>query len=370
MSYAMDNRSAKGIALYTRRLIERLLERQSNDYFLVHYDKVDDPLYTKATEILMPKLRLPYGSRFFSQLMFFWKYRNDPFDIVHWFHPRVYPFFWLVPARKIFVTVHGAGDVTTRNNFVFSRSVFNFVLKNFHSHIDTIIVVSHNAKEEVVKYYGFPESKVKVIYNGGGEQYVALDRDTSRKLMAEKYGIQGPYILDISRLLPHKNVITLIRAYIEMRRQNPARLEKLVVVGGQMIAARTEYEAAEQSEFSKDIFFIDFVPLEDMNTLYSGAELFVFPSLSEGFGLPVLEAMASGTPVITSNVTSMPEIGGEAVITLDPLDVALLAREMNRVLSDGELRAKMIQSGLKRAKDFTWAKMTEETEKLYNTEIF
>jgi glycosyltransferase involved in cell wall biosynthesis len=152
-----------------------------------------------------------------------------------------------------------------------------------------------------------------------------------------------------------------------MRQIHPDRKEKLLIVGGQMYEKQVEFEIAKCSEFSKDIHFIEFAPLEDMNALYSGADLFAFPSLSEGFGLPVLEAMASGTPVVTSSVTSMPEIGGEAVVTVDPLDVEGLAREMDRVLSDGLLQEKMIQSGLLRAKDFTWEKMTEETEKLYAT---
>ena len=127
MSYAMDNRSAKGIALYTRKLIEGLVSSNEIDFYLVHYDEVMDPLYKKAHEIIMPKVRLPYGSRFISQLLFFWKYRKQPFDVVHWFHPRVYPFYWLVPAKKIIVTVHGAGDITAPTYFVFSRSVFNFI---------------------------------------------------------------------------------------------------------------------------------------------------------------------------------------------------------------------------------------------------
>ena len=104
---------------------------------------------------------------------------------------------------------------------------------------------------------------------------------------------------------------------------------------------------------------------EDLNFIYSGSDLFVFPSLNEGFGLPVLEAMASGVPVITSNVTSMPEIGGNAVLTLDPLDVAGLARSMRKVLLDGELREKMVRLGLEQAKKFTWQSTVEETKKLY-----
>ena len=131
MSYAMDNRKTKGIALYTRKLIEGLFKDSRFDYYLIHYDKVSDTLYEKAHEIIMPKVRLPYGSRFISQMLFFWKYRKQPFDVVHWFHPRVYPFYWLVPAKKIIVTVHGAGGKKTPTHIFFFSFFFFFFFLNF-----------------------------------------------------------------------------------------------------------------------------------------------------------------------------------------------------------------------------------------------
>ncbi len=364
MTYAMDNRTAKGIAKYTRKLIEGLVEDKNFDFYLVHYDKVDDPLYKKGKEILMQSVRLPYGSRFISQMLFYWKYKDNPFDIVHWFHPRVYPFFWLVPAKKIIITVHGAGDITAPTNFIFSRSVFNFVLLHFHRFIDCIIVDSNFAKSEVIEHYKFPKEKVEVVYLGGGEIFKTLDKEKAKETL-KKYGIEGDYILDVSRLQPHKNIITLIEAYSIMREENKNRREKLLIIGGSAYNQSDEYDAAKKSSFSKDIIFIDFVQSEDMNAIYSGADIFVFPSLNEGFGLPILEAMASGVPVITSNVTSMPEIGGDAVKTLDPNNKTALASAMDKLLEDKGLQTSMIEKGLIRARDFTWKKMVEETKKLY-----
>ncbi|HEY4505509.1 MAG TPA: glycosyltransferase family 1 protein, partial [Candidatus Paceibacterota bacterium] len=365
MSYAMDNRAAKGSALYTRKLIEGMLPSNEFDFYLVHYDKVSDPLYQKANEIIMPKVKLPYGGRLVSQLLFFWKYRKNPFDVVHWFHPRVYPFFWLVPAKKIIVTVHGAGDITAPTNFIFSRSVFNFVLKHFYRSIDIIVADSNFGKEEVVEHYGFPKEKVRTIYLGGGENYKPMDKNEAKSIVSQKYKIDSPYILDVSRLQPHKNVGGLIRAYDLMRKTNPNRTEKLVIVGGGAYNKVPEYGIAEQATFSKDIRFVDFVDKADLNAVYSASELFVFPSLNEGFGLPVVEAMASGVPVITSNITSMPEIGGDAVITVNPLDISGLAGTMHMVLTDRVLQRKMIELGLNRASGFTWGKTVRDTEDLY-----
>ncbi len=365
MSYAMDNRAAKGTALYTRQLIQGLLGDEQFEFYGVHYDEVTDPLYKKMYEIIMPRVTLPYGSRFISQLLFFWKYRNDQFDIIHWFQPRVYPLYWLAPAKKILVTMHGAGDISAPTRFVFSRMVFNFVLKYMHQWIDKVIVVSQNAKEEVVRYYNFLPQTIAVIYNGGGENFVPLDSSMARTVVAQKYGVTSAYIFDLSRLVPHKNVATLIKAYEVMRRTHTEHTEKLVIVGGAMSEQTEEYVIARASLFSQDIVFIGFVAAEDLNALYCASSLFVFPSLSEGFGLPVLEAMASGVPVITSNVTSMPEIGATAVLTIDPRDVDKLATAMHTVLTDTNIRNGMIIRGLERAKEFTWSTMVERTKDLY-----
>lgn len=365
MSYTMDNRKAKGTALYTKELVDGLLRNPKFDFYLVHYEKVDDPIYKKAQEILMPKVTLPYASHFVSQLLFFWKYRKNKFDIIHWFQPRVYPFYWFAPAKKIIVTMHGAGDISAPHNFIFSRSIFNIVLKYFHKWVDMVIVVSNDAKREVVEYYDFSPDKVTSIYNGGGENYRPIEKEKTHEIVKNKYKIDGPYILDISRFIPHKNVTTLIKAYELMRKKYSSHIEKLVVVGGSSNKNCEEYIIKAKSVFSEDIIFVDFIEQEDLNAIYSGAELFVFPSLSEGFGLPVLEAMASGTPVITSNVASMGEIGGDAVITTNPLDIDGLAKIMHDTLVDTMKMAKMRELGLIRAKEFTWAKMVKETEDLY-----
>lgn len=365
MSYPMDNRKAKGTALYTRKLIEGLLEDPKFEYYLVHYEKVSDPVYGKAKEIIMPKFRFIVGSHFISQLLFFWKYRKENFDIVHWFQPRVYPFYSLVPAKKIIVTMHGAGDISAPHNFIFSRSIFNIVLKYFHRSIDMVVVVSEHAKNEVAEYYNFSKDKIISIYNGGGENYKIIEKAEAKKVVENKYNIHGSYILDISRFIPHKNVITLVNAYLEFRDRFPTHTEKLVVIGSSGDKENEVYRARNSSKFKEDIFFVDFVEGEDLNAFYSGAELFVFPSLSEGFGLPVLEAMASGVPVITSNIASMGEIGREAVIVTDPLNTVGLAEIMHSTLENPQKMAKMRESGLERAREFTWKKMIEKTEDLY-----
>lgn len=364
MSYSMDRRKAKGTALYTRKLIKNLLTDERFDFYLVHYDKVNDPLYGQAKEILMPKISLPYGSHFVSQLLFFWRYRKNKFDIIHWFQPRVYPFFWLAPAKKIVVTTHGAGNITSGGPFVFSREVFNFILTKFNYKVDAFLAVSKYGRQEIIDNYHARPEQVFFTYNGGGEDFKPLDKNQAGKIIKEKYKINEPFILQLARHLPHKNVIGAINGY-KILRDKYKRNEKLVIVGTRDFDTKKIFKLAEESGYKNEIIFIDYVETADLNCLYSAARLLVFPSLVEGFGLPVIEAMASGTPVITSNTTCLPEVAGQAAVLVDPLDFAALAAAMNRVLTDENLRNDLIKKGLVRSGEFSWRQTAEQTKEIY-----
>ncbi|MBI4692176.1 MAG: glycosyltransferase family 4 protein [Candidatus Terrybacteria bacterium] len=364
MSYTIDNRPNKGTALCARKLIENLLADDRFEIYLVHYDKVNDPAYSRASEILMPKIKLPYGGRFVSQLLFFWKYRKNKFDIIHWFQPRVYPFYWLAPAKNIIVTAHAAGEYTAAVVLPLSNRIFRIVLKYFNKWVDVVIADSEYGKKEIIQYYKIKPKKIKITYLGG-EDYKIIEKSIACKLIVDKYKIKAPFILDVARLAPHKNIDTLIKAYILMKELFIERKEKLVIVGSLFPGCENICELAKNSKYKEDIFFVDFVKQEDLNAFYSAAELFCFPSLNEGFGLPVVEAMASGTPVITSNVTSLPEVAGDAAILVDPLNIEQIAHEMNKVLSDEKLRQNLIKRGLERAKKFIWKETAQKTKEIY-----
>lgn len=364
MSYAMDNRPNKGTAIYTRKLIENLLDDERLDITLVHFEKVNDPLYERAHEIIMPSLKLPRGNQFFSQLLFFWQYRKSKFDIIHWFQPRLYPFFWLAPAKKIVVTAHGAGEWNIAKIKLFSNWLFRNVLKYFNEFVDRVIADTIHAQKEIIECYEVKPEKVKTVYLGGGEEFKPLDKIKVKEAIESKYKIKSPFILDISRLMPHKNINTLIKAY-NIFRKNYSSAAKLVVVGSPMLDYQETYDLAKASPYKDDIQFINFVDQQDLNAIYSAAAVFVFPSLSEGFGLPVLEAMAAGTPVITSNTTSLPEVAGQAAILIDPLDTEKLAQAMHQILSNENMQKDMIKKGLIQAKKFNWAETAEQTKAIY-----
>ncbi len=366
MSYTMDNRSAMGTALYARKLIEELTASETNEfeYTLVHYEKVNDPLYSNAREIIMPNIRLPYGSRFASQFAFFLSTKEE-FDIIHWLQPRLYPFYGIAPARKRVVTVHGAGQITLKTGFFdLSKEIFNIVLARFNKRVDAFLAVSDFARDEVITHYHTDPKKTHTTYLGVDSMFRPLGKECARA-MVKKYGIETPYILDVSRLQPHKNIPTLIQAYNEFRTTFPEREEQLVLVGRPCPGSEKVFAEARRSLFRHDIRFIDFVASEDLNALYSGAEIFVFPSLLEGFGLPIIEAMAAGVPIITSNTSALAEIGKDSAVLVDPKNPTAIARAMGDLLADASLRDMLRTRGLARAQEFSWSKMADETKEIY-----
>jgi glycosyltransferase involved in cell wall biosynthesis len=367
MTYAIDNRPAKGSALYARRLVEHLIARNEHEYYLVHYDPCDDPIYSLcAKEIIMPRLRLPFGTRLVRQWLFFWKYRSEGFDIIHWFQPRLYPFYWLAPARHKVVTAHGAGDITAPGSFSFGRLMFNTVLRYAHSGLSAIIGDSDFARDEIIEFYRTDPAKTHNIPLGGAEDFHPMKDDPSTAQCLARYSIDRPYILTVSRHVKHKNIGRLIAAYDRMRTAHPERKELLVIVGARSLAYEENRKRRDASAYAEDIRFIEFIEPADLNALYSGAVVMAFPSLNEGFGLPVLEAFASGVPVITSETTAVGEVAAGAAVTIDPLNEHALADALQSVLSDASLQRELVAKGLARAASFTWEETARQTLRLYD----
>jgi glycosyltransferase involved in cell wall biosynthesis len=362
MSYAMDNRPAKGTAIYTRRLIEHLVNDNQFEFTLIHYEKVDDKIYRQVKEVVIPQFFYP--SRWLRQLKFFWQWRRSRFDIIHWFQPRLYPGYWWAPATYKVVTIHGGGKFYYPK-FSFSARVFDWVLRFLNQSINCAIVVSSSAKKEAQTTYGLKADLLAVTHNGGSESFQPISKTEALLRVKKIYPqINRSFILNISRLQPHKNINNLILGYIAMR--NALKDDPLLVIIGQPTEKyESTYKLARESNYRDDIIFINYVDQEYLNDLYSAATIFVFPSLSEGFGIPIIEAFAAGTPVVASSVSSLPEIVGEAGILADPCNPQDLARAMLELLNDKQLRTKYRDLGLARAKLFTWAKTAEATKEIY-----
>jgi glycosyltransferase involved in cell wall biosynthesis len=234
---------------------------------------------------------------------------------------------------------------------------------------DLILADSENTKDDLVELLGVPRSKVKVIYPGVDERFRPIKDELALNDVRERYELPSRFILSLGTLEPRKNLVRLIEAFSLLSLLSPFPFPfsplSLVIAGGKGWLYEDIFRKVEELGLGERVVFTGFVSDADLPVIYNLAELFVFPSLYEGFGLPVLEAMACGTPVVTSNSSSLPEVVGEAGLMVDPMDVEGLAEAMWRALSDHPLRERMIRSGMRRARGFTWEKSAEELLSLY-----
>ncbi|MCM8776661.1 MAG: glycosyltransferase family 4 protein [Candidatus Omnitrophica bacterium] len=227
-----------------------------------------------------------------------------------------------------------------------------------------IITVSEFSKKEIIKFYRIEDEKVEVIYNGVSETFGTIDIEKNKGVL-KKYGITKPYILSVSNLQPRKNLSRLIKAFVSLVKNNERFPYNLVIVGKKLWLYNEIFDEIRNSNFKERIVLTDYVSEQDLVCLYNFAEAFVYPSLYEGFGLPVLEAMACGCPVITSNISSLPEIAGNACFLVDPYDVEMIAKAINNVVTNFDLRMKLKAEGIKQAQKFSWKKTAESTAKIY-----
>jgi len=216
-----------------------------------------------------------------------------------------------------------------------------------------VLTLSEFSKRDIVRRYGVPEDKVVVAPCAADPSFQPIHDQERLAGVRARYQTGEGYILCVGNLQPRKNLKTLIDAYVRLR-QTDATRHKLVLVGRQAWLHDDIFAAARASGYADALVFTGYVPQDDLVALYNAADLFVYPSIFEGFGLPPLEAMACGTPVVTSNTSALPETVGDAALTVDPLDADALARAMARVLSDDAACERLSTLGLRRAGSFSW----------------
>jgi len=230
---------------------------------------------------------------------------------------------------------------------------------------DALIAISESTKKDIMKFWEVPEDRIHVIHHGVSDKYFERKPDNEILETKKKYSIPGDYFLFVGELNYRKNIHTLIKAFEIFQRENKGC--KLVLTGKLQKGTygNTINSIIKETGLKNDIIFTGRVTMDELFCLYQGATAFVFPTLYEGFGLPVLEAMASGTPVISSNTSSIPEVAGDAAILVDPEDKEAVAEAMLEILNKPDLSDILVQKGLVRGKDFTWRITADKTLKLY-----
>jgi glycosyltransferase involved in cell wall biosynthesis len=226
-----------------------------------------------------------------------------------------------------------------------------------------ILTVSEASKQDILHYVDLPPERISVTYNALDEQFgVTNNQDVER--VQERYQLHHPFVLYVGTIKPHKNLVRLIDAFAGLQREGFPDLT-LLIIGDEISKLPALRHAVHTHKLHKHVRFLGFLNENTLSALYRLASVFVFPSLYEGFGLPPLEAMAHGTPVVTSNVSSMPEIVGDAAVLVDPRDTLDIQHGIQRVLTDASLRASLREKGLKRARHFSWSKSVAQTLAIY-----
>lgn len=354
------NRPLTGVGTYTYNLIKGISKIYPQEHiFLVDYTGHSD-FNSLNKLIIAPSVRFLPKKSYLWHLYIQFKLRKNNFDLDIIHSPENASLFVKLQNQKKIVTVH---DIIAYlySEFGVTGIRYKYLLNRTLKTADKIITDSYSTKKDLINYFNVPEQKINVIYLAADDKFKLLDPQEIDPIL-KKYEVLSPYIFYVGGFMTHKNIPTLIKAFYELKKEEIPH--KLVFTGKN--SNKKIYNLIQRLGLQKHIIFLGYVESEDLPALYNGADLFVYPSLYEGFGLPPLEAMSCGCPVVASNTSSLPEVVGDGGIMVDPYDVDELANAMHRVLTNDWLRINLIRRGLKRAKMFSWEKCAKETLEVYN----
>lgn len=247
-----------------------------------------------------------------------------------------------------------------------SRNILYFktMLKSSIRHSDYIIAISQNTKNDIINHFKIDPDRVKVVYCGVNSIFKKLSDKSAAAPTLRKFGIIGDFILNVSLISPRKNLINLIRSF-KLLRDRKAINHQLVIAGAKGWLFEDIFRTVSSFGLEKQVIFTEYVTDDELLHLYNNASVFAYPSVYEGFGLPVLEAMACECPVVASNTSSLPEICGEAALLVDPDQIEEIAGAIHKAVSDPVLRNGLITMGKERVQEFSWKKAAEETLNIY-----
>lgn len=351
----LGNRREDGTQIYLYNLLKNIAALDTeNQYFLYYQNepkkKVEAPNFIHRID--------PWPAYWTQSRLPFLLFKDRP-DVL--FIPiQTLPF--VMPRLKTVITMHDLAFLVYPETFPATDRLKHRIFA-WHAvkRADKIIAVSEFTKSDVVKFYGADASKINVVYHGYDKGLFRPfqnqgDCDTM-KTVKEKYKISKPYFLYVGALQPRKNILGLIKAFELMNRKD----YQLVIAGGKAWLYDELLEYAKESFMRDNIIFTGRFETEELPSLMWGAEAYVLPSFYEGFGMPVLEAMACGTPVITSNVSSLPEVGGDAALLVDPYSPRKISEAMKKVAGTIDLKNRMREGGFAHAAKFSWEKCAQET---------
>jgi hypothetical protein len=369
MLISIDSRGATwyagtGIGTYTRQIVKYLLELDTkNDYFLFWSGKGYE--HFKKYNNVRVSLSSRKHHRFWEQYYIPDIIKTKGVDIYHVPQNGIG-----LPENKNSIYVATIHDLIP---YIMPETVGKGYLSKFISQmpkimssLDMIITVSEWSKKDIMRIFNIPDEKIKVTYLAADDMFVPMDKHIAHDFIRQKYEIDKDFILYLGGFSPRKNVKSILVAF-SMIYKNLSKDYKVVIIGSSKDDHQFLNKLAQNLNIGDRVHFTGYVPYEDLPFFYNGADLFVYPSLYEGFGLPALEAICCGTPTITSNVSSIPEVVGDGALLINPFDTEELAKAMEQVLEDNEIKLDLINKGFTRASNFSWQKTASETLKAYES---
>lgn len=358
---------SKGLGRYVQKLIEYLAENEDDHQYVIFLQQegfdnwnIDNPRFT-------PVLAPYHWYTVTEQLLLPLKIWQQNIDLMHFPHfnvPLLFRGKFLVTIHDLIILHFPTERATTLGPFLYKLKHWagQMVMRHAALHSTHIITVSEFSKKDIVEYYSLPESRVSVTYEAA-EIHNHLCTDEQVAEVIQGYVIKQPYLLYVGNVYPHKNVDVLLEVAKKLVERG-IHTYRFVIVGKKDYFIRRLEQEVWAKDIEKLFVFTGFVSDEDLPCLYKGAHAFIFPSLYEGFGLPPLEAMAYGTPVLSSDASCMPEILGDAAHYFEPSDVNAIMDGII-ALEDPTEREAYIEKGLKQVGQYSWRNMMEETIALY-----
>jgi glycosyltransferase involved in cell wall biosynthesis len=285
--------------------------------------------------------------------------RVDLFHAPHYVVPRLVPCPYVVTIHDC-IHLRFPQYLPNRLAPIYARTMMHVAARGARR----VLTVSQASKQDIIHYLKLPAEQVEVIYNAPDERITAPPSAEEIARARDRFLLTAPFILYTGNIKPHKNIDRLIEAFAELRRRGLGD-HKLLIIGDEISKYPNLRRLVHRFQLHQHVRFLGFVPDATLAALYRLAAVFVFPSLYEGFGLPPLEAMAAGAPVVTSNVSSLPEVVGDAALLIDPTDPGAIATAIERILSDAALRADLVQRGLARARTFSWERSAARVHEVY-----
>jgi glycosyltransferase involved in cell wall biosynthesis len=369
----MFSSSFTGIGRYTFELVENLQRISPMHEYVLFFNEPEFSSYTPKAPNFKKVLVNAKHYSVKEQTAFLKILNKENLDLMHFTH-----FNAPIRYRKPFiVTIHDLTHTLFPGRKMTSfpyRFAYKMVIKNAVRRARRIIAVSKNTKEDLIKILKVDPSKIDVIYEGVNDEFRQLNdegKKEAEKSLAKKYGISKPFLLYTGVHRYHKNLPRLIEAFNILTASSHKDLS-LIITGKKDPLYPEAEKLVKTFALENKVIFTGLIPEEDIIALYNLASVYVFPSLYEGFGLPLLEAFACGTPVAASNVSSIPEIAGHDktgssnALLFDPYSPQDIAKKIEQILDVPTLQQKLITNGLKRVKEFSWEKMAEEILNLYN----